>query len=229
MSMAVEDIADSAQNLNHSRLQVARSLVMSGVHELSGNHGVLIYARSPWVLVPLTSDKNILDTNVANITSVMDNGGSDMKSVFGLLASLYGTRKTPLNVILISDGGDTGTSDFPPLPEGVRLQIVGIGTESGWPISLGYDALGQRRYKIYQGKEVNVAYEKSNIEKLAKTYGAPVSTIENIRQIPEVLEAITPKVEIQKPESLLFIFRIIGSLFILLALIFPPYVSLRKN
>lgn len=83
------------------------------------------------MLVPLTSDKNILDTNVANITSVMDNGGSDMKSVFGLLASLYGTRKTPLNVILISDGGDTGTSDFPPLPEGVRLQIVGIGTESG--------------------------------------------------------------------------------------------------
>lgn len=76
---------------------------------------------------------------------------------------------------------------------------------------------------------MNVAYEKSNIEKLAKTYGAPVSTIENIRQIPEVLEAITPKVEIQKPESLLFIFRIIGSLFILLALIFPPYVSLRKN
>lgn len=47
MSMAVEDIADSVQNLNHSRLEVARSLVMSGVHELSGNHGVLIYARSP--------------------------------------------------------------------------------------------------------------------------------------------------------------------------------------
>lgn len=76
---------------------------------------------------------------------------------------------------------------------------------------------------------MNVAYEQSNIEKLAKTYSATVSTIENTRQIPEVLESLAPKIEIQEPESSLFVFRIVGSLFILLALIFPPYVSLRKN
>lgn len=229
MSMTVEDIVDDTQNLNHSRLEVARSLVMSGTNMLPGKHAVLIYARSPWVLVPLTSDRDILDTNIANITPVMDNGGSDMKSVFWLLTSLYGQTKNPIRVILLSDGGDTGTSDFPLLPEGVRLQIVGLGTESGWPISLGYDALGQRRYKIYQGKELSVGYEKKNIEKLAKTYDAPVSTIENIGQIPSALRTFIPSTEIQKPESFLSPFRIIGSLFIFLALIFPPYVSLRKN
>lgn len=47
MSMTVEDIVDDTQNLNHSRLEVARSLVMSGTNMLPGKHAVLIYARSP--------------------------------------------------------------------------------------------------------------------------------------------------------------------------------------
>ena len=47
MSMQVEDMRENSTNTYYSRLQVARSLISSGVMMIPGQHAIVTYARSP--------------------------------------------------------------------------------------------------------------------------------------------------------------------------------------
>ena len=190
--MAVEDMKDIQSELITSRLESARSLVMSGVETIPGEHAILLYARSAGVLIPFTMDREILEKSIANITPVTDNGGSDVSSVFALVGSLYSVHTTPLHIILLTDGGDTGGSSLPPLPPNTTLSIIAIGTDTGGPIFLGYDTLGHRRYKIYQGREISVPYEAKNIDRIASLYHARVMRLEKNPDSHIILENITP-------------------------------------
>lgn len=193
LSMAVEDMKDFQSDLFTSRLNTARSLVMSGVDNIRGEHGIILYARNAGILTPFTSDHIILEKSIANITPVTDNGWSDISSVFALIYSLYSIRTTPLHIILLTDGGDTGDSSLPPLPSNTTLSIIGIGTDTGWPIFLGYDAIGHRRYKFYEGKEVTVPYESKNIDRIASLYHVWVLRIEKMDDLSWVLKHLFPQ------------------------------------
>ncbi len=57
-------------------------------------------------------------------------GGSDISSAFELANLLYTNTKTPLHMILISDGGDSASGvNLPTLPSYARLSIIGLGTK----------------------------------------------------------------------------------------------------
>ena len=102
------------------------------------------------------------------------------------MSSLYASPEERVRIVLLTDGGESGTGSYPSLGENMELSIIGIGSDSGGPITLGYDASGQRRYKIYQGKEIHVAYEKKNIEKLQSLYNAHVQVLSEFPENPVI-------------------------------------------
>ena len=223
LSMAVEDMKDIQSELITSRLESARAIVMSGVERTPGEHGIILYARSAGILTPFTMDREMLKKNIANITPVTENGWSDVSSVFALVTSLYSVRMTPLHIILLTDGGDTGGSSLPPLPSNTTLSIIGIGTDAGWPIFLGYDALGHRRYKFYEGKEISVPYESKNIDRIASLYHAPVSRIEKGEDLSQVLKKLfSQSWNLPKGSSAFLI--LLWSVILLFWLFLHPYV-----
>ena len=228
LSMGVEDMGISIDGAIQSRLDRARSLILDGMAKISGHHGALVFARSAAVVLPMSPVTEWGKKNIENIALVTDNGGSDISAVFSLLFSLYSERVTPLHVILISDGGDTSTTSLPPLPSHTDLTIIGIWTLTGWPIPLGYDALGRRRYKIYDNREVIVPYEEKNIEKLTRNYAAKVYTFSTADMWTEILSKLIPeRVDPEVWYSRMFFS--IGVIWILLSILIHPYIYVKSR
>lgn len=228
LSMSVEDMGSVQDGGVQSRIDVARSLVLDGMRKIPGNHGVLLYARSAGVVLPMSPVTEWGKKNIENIALVTDNGGSDISGVFSLLFSLNVERSTPLHVILISDGGDTSTTLPPPLPPHTDLMIVGIGTLTGWLIPLGYDALGMRRYKIYDSREVIVPYEEKNIEKLTRYYSAKVYTLSTANMWIEILSKLIPEWIVPQRDPSLFLL-LIGGISVLFSLLIHPYTYVKSR
>ena len=228
LSMGVEDMGNASDGILHSRIDRARALVLDGMTKIPGNHGVLVYARSAWVLLPISPVTEWEKKSIANISLVDDYGGSDVGGAFSLLFSLYAERTTPLHVILVSDGGDTSTSPLPPLPPHTDLTIIGMGTAMGWPIPLWYDALGRRRYKIYDGKEVTVPYDEKNIEKLARFYSANTYTFSKAESQNQIFSKLIPE-RTNTDEKSARILTFIGALSLLLSVLIHPYVYVKSH
>lgn len=150
LSMAVEDIRDTSSNIISSRLETAKDIALRMMRTEDSRGALIVYARDPAVVTPLTDDIDTLESSLSHISPVLDNGGSDVGSVFSLINTLYALHEKPLHVVLFTDGGDTSALPLPEVIPQMDLTIIGIGTDAGGPVPLGYDALGNRRYKIYQ-------------------------------------------------------------------------------
>jgi hypothetical protein len=98
-------------------------------------------------------------------------GGSDLGSAIELVRILYGDL-VHLRVIIFTDGGSTQIGENLSLPRSWDTLIVGLGGDALSPIPLGYDALGEIRYKYASGEIVRVRYEEENIQKYARALGA---------------------------------------------------------
>lgn len=129
--MSVEDISDPVSKIERSRLSVARSLISSGITIIPGHHGIVSYARSAGVVSPLSPDQTTLKQAASSIDLVMDNGGSDITAALTLIDTLYSGSDEPIDIILLSDGGDTSTSLPKELPSHLSLSIIGIGSPQG--------------------------------------------------------------------------------------------------
>jgi hypothetical protein len=69
------------------------------------------------------------------------------------------------------------------LPENFDMILLGIGSDIGGKIPLGYDANGERRYKYFSGKEIVVRYEEEGIKKMADSYDVPYIRVDDISDI----------------------------------------------
>lgn len=190
LSMAVEDIRDPSSNIISSRLETAKDIAREMIRTTPWRWWAIVYARDSAVISPLISDTSLLESTLSQISPVLDNGGSDVASVFSLINTLYTRHGNPLHIVLFTDGGDTSTLPLPDIIPQMDLTIIGIGTDTWGPVPLGYDALGNRRYKIYQWKEISVPYDAKNIEKLTTKYSASYHRVESLWFS---LEGITPE------------------------------------
>ncbi len=231
LSMAVEDIHDRGNTSSRSRLDLARSIVMSGVTLIPGKHAIITYARNAWILAPFTSDIPTLGSTLSHIEPILENGGSDINAAFALINTLYTTNNHQINIILLTDGGDTGSGALPSLPPGATLRIIGIGTNAWWPIPLGYDAAGQRRYKIYENKEITVPYDPVHIDRIVQGYHAAIERIQSLETVDSVMASLKSQFTNSLPlsNSSEWILLITGSILLLLALFLHPYAHTSQE
>ena len=220
LSMGVEDIVESGSIL-HSRLDLAKAIIDGGIRQRWWEHAIIGYARSAWVLAPFSSDRAFLTSVVSGIQPIDIYGWSDISAAFLLVRSLYGGLGTPIEMILLSDGGSSTSIDtITDLPERSSLTIIGIGTQKWGKIPLGYDLDGERRYKYFEKKEITIPYEQDILKTLIKRYGASY-----IRKDYWDISSIGSDFFITIDPS---IYRMFGIAFLLIGYIFHPYATSKK-
>mgnify|MGYP002136220052 CR=1 FL=1 len=178
LSMGIEDVDKGINGQLQSRLDQAKSLILSS--SFSWEVAVIAYARSPGLILPFTSSLEIFTRTIQNISTSSAFGGSDPVWALSLMDTLYKNNTTPLNLFLLTDGWNTHSVDaLPPLPSLSHLTIIGLGSDAWWKIPLGYDSTGARRYKIYENQEVIVPFDETFLQKIKKEYSATYVRMEN--------------------------------------------------
>ena len=171
LSMAVTDIATSS-GISISRLDRAKQIVASGSFLRSGEQAIMTAAYGAKLELPMTSDRSILSDVVSGITILIRGGGSSVTTPLETIRLIYGN--TPhLSIIWITDGEftDSGAtlSGFTTRPD---ITFIGVGTRSGWPIPLWYDAEWRPRYKESWGSRVNSVRDDSLLTSVADSLDA---------------------------------------------------------
>jgi hypothetical protein len=169
--MAAEDMKDE-KNRAISRLEYTKKYIQDTL-ENNKNKAIITYARVPTLYLPfVTDDRRFIDA-VTSIEVEEDYGGSDLTLALALVKELY-EKDSSIDLSIFTDGWSTTTLEFPTLPRSWSVTLVGVGTEGGGPIPLGYNADGTRRYKYFSWSEVVARYERWNIESFSDTLGASV-------------------------------------------------------
>lgn len=216
LSMTIEDIPWISPNHRISRLDRAKELIEEGIMSISGTHAIMSYAREAYMETPFTEDRSHLTTVIGWLEGTRYFWGSDMVSPLLLTDSLYRWYTKKVHIIWLSDGGALPW-DFPSIPPGFDMTIVGIGSQRGEKIPLWYAPDGTRRYRTFSGSEVVVPYEKDILETLSRHYDADFIDMGIETSFPEALRT-TP---LPKNEKNIFLY--LGSMLIIFGYLYHPY------
>ncbi len=220
-SMGIEDIATNNQNVMMSRLDLAKSIMSTS---FSGETAIMIYARHANMILPFTSDIDQARRYTAWIQGVQAYGWSSITSAFDLIGILYGKGTIPLHIILISDGWNVSESlEMRYLPSFSRLSVIGIGSKEGGMIPLGYNALGERRYKMYQWEHIRVPIDQKYLESIAERYGAPLEIVHTQSEWVKSMERILPIQNTQTKKQYPSLPLVLASLSIMIGYMISPY------
>lgn len=131
-----------AQDLQPNRLEAAKQVAATFVDQRPTDRiGVVIFAGESFTLVPLTTDKNILKTQLFNIQLGQLEDGTAMGD--GLGVSVDRLKNSPTKskiIILLTDGVNQGglidplTGKDLAKAHNIRVYSVGVGTEGYAPV-----------------------------------------------------------------------------------------------
>lgn len=134
-------IVDTSLSMNAidvpgGRLNRFKQIILPMLSELEGNRlGILVYAGSPFLYCPLTSDLEAFSDFVKGLdTDMVGDKGTDIGKVLNKAESILHSTKILRHriVVLVSDGEDHENESIPDLEE--KLIIWGIGSKEGSPI-----------------------------------------------------------------------------------------------
>ncbi|HYE56370.1 MAG TPA: VWA domain-containing protein, partial [Chitinophagaceae bacterium] len=133
-----------AQDLMPSRFDAAKSVAANFVDSRPTDRiGLVIFSGESFTLTPLTTDKNVLKTQIYNIRQGLLEDGTAIGS--GLATSVDRLRSSTAKskvVILLTDGENNGGLIDPNTAKeiaksiGVRVYTIGVGTEGYAPVPM---------------------------------------------------------------------------------------------
>lgn len=131
-----------AQDLSPNRMEAAKAVAASFVDSRPTDRiGLVIFSGESFTLTPVTTDKNVLKTQIYNIRSGLLEDGTAIGS--GLATSVDRLRSSASKskvVILLTDGENNGGMIDPNTAKeiakaiGVRVYTIGVGTEGYAPV-----------------------------------------------------------------------------------------------
>lgn len=131
-----------AQDLTPNRMEAAKSVASSFVDSRPTDRiGLVIFSGESFTLTPITTDKNVLKSQISNIRSGLLEDGTAIGS--GLATSVDRLRSSNSKskvVILMTDGENNGGMIDPNTAKeiaksiGVRVYTIGVGTEGYAPV-----------------------------------------------------------------------------------------------
>ena len=201
-SMEVEDVVPS-------RLKKARHWIRGFVDRMAGNRvGVVAFAESSYVACPLTTDLDYVSESVAILgpASVVNQGTDIGLGLSTALAAIERGSESPdaeaerkglasKAVVLISDGEDHEAATVEAAAKlrksGVKLFVLGVGTERGGPIPVRDEAGNLQGYKRAGGQPVVSRFNHSSLEKIASDAGGRYWNMsQSESEVDEILAAL---------------------------------------
>ncbi|MGB8194742.1 MAG: VWA domain-containing protein [Chitinophagaceae bacterium] len=146
-----------AQDLSPNRMEAAKSVAANFVDSRPTDRiGLVIFSGESFTLTPVTTDKNVLKTQIYNIRSGLLEDGTAIGS--GLATSVDRLRSSASKskvVILLTDGENNGGLIDPNTAKeiakatGVRVYTIGVGTEGYAPVPVqGLGGIVMQREKV---------------------------------------------------------------------------------
>lgn len=133
-----------AQDFEPNRLEAAKAVAANFVDRRPTDRiGLVIFSGESFTLTPVTTDKNVLKTQIFNIRSGLLEDGTAIGS--GLATSVDRLRSSASKskvVILLTDGENNGGMIDPNTAKeiakatGVRVYTIGVGTEGYAPVPM---------------------------------------------------------------------------------------------
>lgn len=123
-----------------SRLDIAKRATIQLINNLRGEKiGVVLFAGSAFVQLPITSDYSAAKLFVNDIsTDMISTQGTNIKTALTTAQTMFSEQKTSKGIILVTDGEnheEDPTQILRALDEsGIVLSAFGIGTRQGGPV-----------------------------------------------------------------------------------------------
>ncbi|MFT3826869.1 MAG: VWA domain-containing protein [Chitinophagaceae bacterium] len=126
-----------AQDFTPNRLEAAKQVAAEFVEQRATDRiGVVIFSGESFTLVPLTTDQNVLKTQIYNIQRGVLEDGTAIGDGLGISVERLRDSKTKTRiVILLTDGEDQGGRIDPLAAKemaktyGIRVYTIGVGSE----------------------------------------------------------------------------------------------------
>jgi Ca-activated chloride channel family protein len=133
-----------AQDLLPDRLEAAKQVAADFVAQRTTDRiGVVIFSGESFTLVPLTTDKNVLRTQIFNIQRGLLEDGTAIGDGLGVSVDRLKDSKTKSKIIiLLTDGEDQGGRIDPLAGKelakayNIRVYTIGVGTEGTAPVPI---------------------------------------------------------------------------------------------
>ncbi len=221
LSMAVTDIS-SPSGVMLSRLDLAKGIIASGSYIIPGDHAIMSVAYGAKLETPFTRDMFALRDIVAGINPVYQWWGTTLTTPIQTIEALYGSLSS-LQIIWITDGefSDSGSLQSWKLPQ-ANITLVGVGTPSGWPILLGYNAEWKPRYKESNGSQVHSIRDDVSLRLASQSLPAKLFFIDSLSS-----EAIAQIYTQSIVKSSVSLWNILWVVFCLVGIMLPRYHYLR--
>ena len=147
-----------AQDLLPNRLEAAKQVAADFVQQRPTDRiGVVIFSGESFTLVPLTTDKNMLKSQISDIQNGMLEDGTAIGDGLGIsIARLKASTSKTRIVILLTDGEDQGGRISPAEARlmaksyGIRVYTIGVGTEgfAPFPVQLASGRVTTQMQKV---------------------------------------------------------------------------------
>lgn len=195
-----------AEDVQPSRLQRAAFIAKHFVRKSAGQQiAVAVFAEIQKKIVPFTTDLDLLDARLDTIKNLRNQYGSSAISVViqdSLQYFYEGSENTVGNILVLTDGEETSEGLNLKLPEGIKLAMVGVGTERGGRIPLD-DGRGFRfGYKKTRGEDVITKLHEDFFKRVVADTPGSKYWIANSYSLPtdEITEFFTGEFNKEKSE-----------------------------
>ena len=222
------DISGSmrSEDLYPNRLEFAKEKSKELLDNLAEDEVMLLtFSDSVFLISPMTSDKETLNTVIDGITQEYLEGGSNFKGLAEVLKNTLKDKEQKI-AIIVSDGGEErNLKSFEKtiLSEKIKLYVILIGTKEGAPV------LDKNKKAILKNDKVVMSHLNMKLTKIAKESGGDYiiadygnQDVEELAQkIEENLVRDKAKKRLHiKDRVELFYYPLLGSLILLLLALF---------
>ncbi|MBM9502283.1 VWA domain-containing protein [Leptospira sp. 201903071] len=149
------DVSLSMQAIDNAptRLAKFKETLLRMLPSLAGNRfGMIVFAASPFLYCPMTSDVAAFSDYVRGLdVDMVGDRGTDLKKAFQKAEDLLNSEKVFRNriLILVTDGEDQNDPELVSFP--ANFQIWATGTEAGGPIAYNDEESGLSGYLLKDG------------------------------------------------------------------------------
>jgi Ca-activated chloride channel family protein len=151
--------------------------------------GLVAYSDESYTVTPITDDVATIRTLLPSLTpGIMPSAGDNLAPALvqaGNLLQQGGVKNA--QIVVLTDGFSDPTAAFPIAKklqsQGIAINVVGIGTQAGAPVSQQAGGFAQNGQGGLQLNQLNVA----QLQQLATTGGGSYA---NLAQLPDLIQAL---------------------------------------
>lgn len=173
----------NAQDMSGTRIDAAKDVVLEYIRRRTNDRiGAVVFGREAYLLMPLTTDYNVLANSISELTlGIVDGRGTAIGNAVGMAINRLRKSNAESKVIILLTDGANNSGNISPTQAaqfartlGIKIYSILIGQENA-PSVLGLDILGRKIVNPSQANPVNPAL----LEEMSTTTGGEFARATN--------------------------------------------------